>query len=198
MGFCNLIMTKWASTEYKIEGNLKDLQEIYELFCKFDKGERKPFDEDTDKEWEGNIVWALGGNTKELYLRGFIQSCKLDEGILSIVANEESGNVTDFRKFLESHYKGMKVYYKAEDKEYECILTNDREHKYFSYPCIPHSCIDGKEELEYFDTEGQALEYIAKRLKISSITMEEIEKWNEKHEEDDDNFIYFYGYQIID
>lgn len=37
MGFFNWIKTNWASTEYKIEGNMKDLQEIYDLFYKFKK-----------------------------------------------------------------------------------------------------------------------------------------------------------------
>ena len=94
-------MANWASTDYKIEGNSKDLQEIFELFCKFDKGERKPFDERTDKEWEGNIVWALGGNPEELCLKGFIQTCELDDGSLSIYA-EEAWGVTDYAIFLKA------------------------------------------------------------------------------------------------
>ena len=53
-----LIMANWAQTEYEIEGNLKDLQEIYELFCKFDKGERKPFDELTAKNGKA-ILYGL-------------------------------------------------------------------------------------------------------------------------------------------
>ena len=35
-------MTNWAQVGYRIEGKQKDLQEIYELFGEFDKGERKP------------------------------------------------------------------------------------------------------------------------------------------------------------
>lgn len=148
MGFFDWIKTNWASTEYKIEGNMKDLQEIYDLFYKFKKGEKKSFDELADKEWEGNLVWALGGDTKDFYIRGFIQTCEFEEGILSIVADEVEGGTTDFRKFLENHYEGMKVYYIVEDKENERFLTNDREHKYFSYPCILHSCVDDKMDLE--------------------------------------------------
>ena len=191
-------MANWAQTEYKIEGNLKDLQEIYELFCKFDKGERKPFDELTDKEWEGNIVWALGGTTKELYLRGFIQTCELDEeGILSIVASEAWG-VTEFRKFLESHYNGMKIYYCSEEEGCDYFQTNDKEHKYFDYTCMIHSCVDGDEDYEYFKTKEKALEYIADSLKVSSITMKEIEEWNKKYEGVDDNYIVFNEYEIVD
>lgn len=36
-----------------------------------------------------------------------------------------------------------------------------------------------------FDTEEQALEYFAKRLKVSSLTMEEVDEWSEKHEDDE-------------
>ena len=38
-------MTNWASNSYRIEGKQEDLQQIYDLFVKFDKGRRKPFDE---------------------------------------------------------------------------------------------------------------------------------------------------------
>ena len=48
-------MANWSQVGYRIEGKQKDLQEIYELFGEFDKGERKPFDELSAKNWEGNI-----------------------------------------------------------------------------------------------------------------------------------------------
>ena len=75
-------MTNWASNSYRIEGKQEDLQQIYDLFVKFDKGRSKPFDEQTSKDWEGNIVWALGAETKDYYLRGFIQTCEISEGLL--------------------------------------------------------------------------------------------------------------------
>ena len=40
-------MTNWASNSYRIEGKQEDLQQIYDLFVKFDKGRSKPFDEQT-------------------------------------------------------------------------------------------------------------------------------------------------------
>ena len=56
-------MANWASTSYRIESKQKDLQEIYDLFMEFNENGRTPFDNLTDKNWEGNIVWALGGDT---------------------------------------------------------------------------------------------------------------------------------------
>ena len=94
-------MANWASTSYRIESKQKDLQEIYDLFMEFNENGRTPFDNLTDKNWEGNIVWALGGDTNNYYLRGFIQSCEISEGMLSIEA-EEAWGASDFRHFLEN------------------------------------------------------------------------------------------------
>lgn len=44
-------MANWSQVGYRIEGKQKDLQEIYELFGEFDKGERKPFDELSAKNY---------------------------------------------------------------------------------------------------------------------------------------------------
>ena len=95
-------MANWASVSYRIEGKQKDLQEIYELFGEIDKGERKPFDELSAKNWEGNIAWALGEDIKDYYLRGFIQCCEIEKGLLTIEA-EESWAKSDFRHILGKH-----------------------------------------------------------------------------------------------
>ena len=117
-------MANWASTSYRIESKQKDLQEIYDLFMQFNENGRTPFDNLTDKNWEGNIVWALGGDTNNYYLRGFIQSCEISEGMLSIEA-EEAWGASDFRHFLENHYKDMKVYFMVEE-DGDCVYaTND-------------------------------------------------------------------------
>ena len=51
-------MANWAHIGYRIEGKQKDLQEIHDLFMEFNENGRTPFDNLTDKNWEGNIVWA--------------------------------------------------------------------------------------------------------------------------------------------
>lgn len=188
-------MANWASTSYRIEGKQEDLQQIYDLFIAFDKGEKKTWDEKTSEEWEGNIVWALGGDITKYYLRGFIQTCELENGLLSIEA-EEAWGASDFRKFLESHYEGMRVYYIVEEEGCEVYATNDTEGKYFNYRFLVNSCIDGNDEWEYFKTEQEALAYIAERLDLDSITVSQLETWQENHENEDD-YICFNEYKIV-
>ena len=192
-------MANWASTSYRIEGNKKDLQELFNLIKAFDTGERKPFDEKTDKEWEGNIVWALGGEpiTGQNTYRGFIQTYELDDKLLSIEA-EEAWVVTDFRSFLEEHYENMKVYFCSEENGCDYFVTNDKEGKYFGYTCMVDYYIEGKgDDVEYFSSKDKLLAYVAKTLGVSSITEEEIEEWNEEHEDEDDH-INIYDFEIVD
>ncbi len=67
-------MANWARTDYRIEGNQKDLQEIYNLCKAFDNSERPVMEDGASKDWEGNIILALGIEKGESYLRGFIQA----------------------------------------------------------------------------------------------------------------------------
>ena len=92
-------MANWARTDYRIEGNQEDLQEIYYLCKAFDNGERPVMEDGASKDWEGNIILALGIEKGESYLRGFIQSCELLDGLLCIEAQEAWG-ATDFRHLL--------------------------------------------------------------------------------------------------
>lgn len=54
-------MANWASTSYRIEGSESDLKKVYDVIDNFVTGKSKPVLEDASKEWEGNIVKALGG-----------------------------------------------------------------------------------------------------------------------------------------
>ena len=188
-------MANWASTSYRIEGKREDLQEVYDLYIALEKGKRDTYNGKTDKGWEGNIVWALGGDLDKYYLRGFIEPCELSDDLLSIEA-EEAWGASDFRHFLESHYEGMKVYYIVEEGGCEVYATIDAEGRYFSYRYMVNSCINGDDEWEYFNTEQEALQHIANRLELDSITIEQLAVWQENHEDEDD-YICFNEYKIV-
>lgn len=114
-------MANWAHTSYRIEGNFKDLQELIDLCKAFLDKKRPVMDKGASVEWEGNIILALGIELGTSYIRGFIQSYELVDGILYIEA-EEAWGATDFRHLLEGHYENMKVYYMVEEEDEEILL----------------------------------------------------------------------------
>ena len=52
---------------------------------------QKPVTETASRDWEGNIVKALGATEEQMknnYLRGFIQEYEMQEGVIRIKAEE--------------------------------------------------------------------------------------------------------------
>lgn len=189
-------MANWASTSYRIEGNQKDLQELNDLCKAFMNKERPVMEEGASENWEGNIILALGEEIGDSYIRGFIQDLELSDGILSIEA-EEAWGATDFRHLLERHYENMKVYFIVEEEGCEVYATNDTEGRYFDYRFVVSSCVDEDYDTEEFNTKEEALEYAAGKIGRDSTTMDEIEEWNEEHE-DNDEYININEYKIVD
>ena len=191
-------MANWASTSYAIEGSKSDLERVFNVIDDFVKGNVKPVEENTSKEWEGNIVTALGATDEQMknnYLRGFIQTYEIIDGVLHLEA-EEAWGTTDFRHLLAKLMPMLTIYYIVEECGCEVYATNDCDGKYFTESYYVDICIDGDYFSEYFDTEKQVLAYVAQLLKKESVTMKEIDEWNEE-QDDNENYIYVHEFKYV-
>ena len=191
-------MANWASTSYAIEGSKSDLARVSNVIDSFMKGNTKPVEANASKEWEGNIVKALGASDEQMknnYLRGFIQTYEIIEGVLYIEA-EEAWGATDFRHLLAKLMPELTIYYIVEECGCEVYATNDSNSKYFTESYYVDVCIDGDYFSEYFDTEKQVLAYMAQLLKKKSVTKKEIDEWNEEQDENE-NYIYVHKFKYV-
>ena len=191
-------MANWASTSYAIEGSKSDLERVFNVIDGFVKGNVKPVEENTSKEWEGNIVTALGATDEQMknnYLRGFIQTYEIIDGVLHLEA-EEAWGTTDFRHLLAKLMPELTIYYTVEECGCEVYATNDCDGKYFTESYYVDICIDGDYFSEYFDTEKQVLAYVAQLLKKEAVTMAEIDEWNEI-QDDSENYIYVHEFEYV-
>ena len=191
-------MANWASTSYAIEGSKSDLARVSNVINSFMKGNTKPVETNASKEWEGNIVKALGASEEQMknnYLRGFIQTYEIIDGVLYIEA-EEAWGATDFRHLLAKLMPELTIYYIVEECGCEVYATNDCDGKYFTESYYVDICIDGDYFSEYFDTEKQVLAYVAQLLKKESVTMKEIDEWNEE-QDDNENYIYVHEFKYV-
>ena len=191
-------MANWASTSYAIKGNKSDLESVFNVINDFVKSNVKPVEANASKEWEGNIVKALGASEEQMknnYLRGFIQTYEITDGVLYIEA-EEAWGATDFRHLLAKLMPELTIYYIVEECGCEVYATNDCDGKYFTESYYVDICIDGDYFSEYFDTEKQVLAYVAQLLKKESVTMKEIDEWNEE-QDDNENYIYVHEFKYV-
>lgn len=191
-------MANWASTSYAIEGSKSDLERMFNVINDFVKSNVKPVEANASKEWEGNIVKALGASEEQMknnYLRGFIQTYEIIDGVLYIEA-EEAWGATDFRHLLAKLMPELTIYYIVEECGCEVYATNDCDGKYFTESYYVDICIDGDYFSEYFDTEKQVLAYVAQLLKKESVTMKDIDEWNEE-QDDNENYIYVHEFKYV-
>lgn len=114
---------------YRIEGKPNDLQDIYDQYRTLLN--KKLLEEGKAKSVSyASMVYSLGVDTKEQYLRGNIIKCEFVDNSLSIEA-EEDWVTANFRHPLESHYEGMTIYYMVESYCDETYATNDAEGEIF-------------------------------------------------------------------
>ena len=191
-------MANWASTSYAIEGSKSDLERMFNVINDFVKSNVKPVEANASKEWEGNIVKALGASEEQMknnYLRGFIQTYEIIDGVLYIEA-EEAWGATDFRHLLAKLMPELTIYYIVEECGCEVYATNDCDGKYFTESYYVDICIDGDYFNDYFNTEEQVLSYVAQLLKKESVTMKDIDEWNEE-QDDNENYIYVHEFKYV-
>lgn len=132
---------------------------------------------------------------KNNYLRGFIQTYEIIDGVLYIEA-EEAWGATDFRHLLAKLMPKLTIYYIVEECGCEVYATNDCDGKYFTESYFVDICIDGDYFNDYFNTEEQVLSYVAQLLKKESVTMKDIDEWNEE-QDDNENYIYVHEFKYV-
>ena len=192
-------MANWASTSYRIEGSESDLKKVYDVIDNFVTGKSKPVLEDASKEWEGNIVKALGASDeqlKESYLRGFIEEYELDGDVIRINA-EEAWGATDFRHILGNLMPELTIYYIVEEAGCDVFATNDIDGKCFPEQYLVDAYVKDADYYEYFETKGQMKDFVSSLIGKEDFTDEDIEAWNEEHE-DDDSYIYVHEFQYVE
>lgn len=179
-------MANWASTSYRIEGSKSDLERVFGVIDDFIKGRVASTREDATADWEGNIVKALGAMDEEIdnnYLRGFIQDYELDGDTIRIEA-EEAWGATDFRHVLGKLMPNLTIYYIVEEAGYEVFATNDTDGKYYPERYLVDAYVKDVDYYEFFETEKQMKSFVSSLLEKEDFTEEDIEAWNEEHEDD--------------
>lgn len=191
-------MANWASTSYRIEGSKSDLERVFGVIDDFIKGRVASTREDATADWEGNIVKALGAMDEEIdnnYLRGFIQDYELDGDTIRIEA-EEAWGATDFRHVLGKLMPDLTIYYIVEEAGCEVFATNDTDGKYYPERYLVDAYVKDVDYYEYFEIEKQMKSFVSSLLEKEDFTEEDIEAWNEEHE-DDDSYINVHEFKYV-
>lgn len=186
-------MANWATTSYVIEGDAQTIKKIKDVLEKLEDGLIKPYN-NSSKEWEGNIILALGGEIKNNEsMRGFVLDYDCGDDTVTIHA-EEAWCLTDFRFALKRIFPEVEVYFMIEEPGCEIYQTNDYDGKYYPERYCIDCCVNGDCQVGYFeDMEG-----VWKFLEEYGVQdFDDVSKFNEERKEDDE-FIYIHEYEFVD
>lgn len=193
-------MPNWAYSCYKVVGNKKDVKKLNSILKKLDKRKTARVKNGFGKLWLGCLITALGGDWQKIPCRGQITYFELDDDVLTIDTETAWGEAFETRKFIESCFPGMKIYYDEQEEGMGIYNTNDKEKRFFTYRYFLDS-YDAVEE-PYFDTIEEAAECVSGIVghKVEPTTKaicSALNDYVEEHE-GEDVFFSFHEYQVCD
>jgi len=188
-------MANMASVAYAIEGSEESLKKIAEALIVAVNSDDKRYEMYQAAEYLKLPITdgtRLGGEIEE--------EPTWDEktGALRFWSEERWG-LQDFAELLEKQFLDIKVYWVVEESDMEIYCTNDKEGKYFHDRYWVDTAIDDIYNSEYFKTEEQVYEWLAKLTYGRVKSKEDVEKFNSDYEDsgtDDENFIYVHEFEI--
>jgi hypothetical protein len=150
-------MANECFTQVRILGEKKEISEVYDMLHGL---------EESGKNWLGDIVNALGGNTDEVYCRGDFENVEpISETEIGLDERSAWRPMVEVWNFLQSIYD-VEIYWIAEEGGCGYYATNDAEGKVFSERYEVYL----GDSTEYFDTMEDVLKYANKLFNTNGLT----------------------------
>ena len=194
-------MPNWCSTEYYVVGSKKELSDLNKKMERLENRKKSLVKNSFGNTWLGNLVESLGGDWEKVYCRGqwMCRVYNKENNTLTFTTETAWKEMDEWREFIESCYKTIKMLYVTEEPGCGIYQTNDLEGVFFKDKYV----LDYTENVEYFETIDQAVEFIEELigLKIEDKTVngiqEKLDEYVEKNDEEDQYFS-FHEFEEVD
>lgn len=194
-------MPNWSTTEYYVVGSKKELSDLNEKMEKLENRKESLVKNGFGNTWLGNLVESLGGNWEKVYCRGqwMCRVYNKENNTLTFSTETAWCEMNEWRKFIESCYKTIKILFVTEEPGCGIYQTNDFGGVFFKDKYI----LDYTEDVEYFETIDQAVEFIEELigLRVEDKTVngiqEKLDEYVEKNDEEDQYFS-FHEFEEVD
>lgn len=134
-------MPNWCSTNYLVEGDEAQLNELYNTMNELATAEESLVENGFGKTWCGNLVAKLGGDWNEVWCRGYwdcpdLSTIPYKDGSkrkgLCFWVESAWRELSEWRHFLNEKFPGLQFYYVSEELGCEVFETNDIDHHFFA------------------------------------------------------------------
>lgn len=195
-------MPNWCTTEYYVVGSKKEVLDLNKKMEKLENRKESLVKNSFGNTWLGNLVESLGGDWEKVYCRGqwMCRVYNKENNSLTFTTETAWREMNEWRKFIESYYTTIKLLYVTEEPGCGIYQTNDKEGVFFKDKYV----LDYTEDVEYFETIDQAVEFIEELIgiKIEDKTVNGIQRaldsYVEKNEDEEDQYFSFHEFEEVD
>lgn len=194
-------MPNWSTTDYFVIGSPKEIMDLNKKMEKLENRKKSLVKNGFGNTWLGNLVQYLGGDWEKVYCRGewMCRNYDKERNALTFTTETAWQEMNEWRRFIESCYKTIKILYVTEEPGCGIYQTNDKEGIFFKSKYI----LDYGEDVEYFETLNQAIDFIEKLTEISieektvNGIQKELDAYAEENE-DEDLYYSFHEFEKVD
>lgn len=194
-------MSNLSTTEYYVIGSRKEVSDLNKKMEKLENRKKSLVKNGFGNTWLGNLVKYLGGDWENVYCRGewISREYNKENNTLTFTTETAWREMNEWRKFIESCYKTIRILFVTEEPGMGIYQTNDLEGIFFKAKYI----LDYGEDMEYFETIDQAVSFIENLIdvKIEDKTVNGIDKILNayvKENDEEDLFFSFHEFEEVD
>lgn len=159
-------MPNWASTQYVVTGDKKQVRKLYNKMRSIEK----KVDRKKGKKYFEYQMWRLikatGVNPDGICCRGTWSDLDLENNVLKFNTETAWGEMNEWRNYIEEKFDVFFYYYTEEPG---CIIyeTNDIEGLYF--PARYQLYEEIRQDYNYYDTLDELIRDVGKLLGVSGL-----------------------------
>ncbi len=191
-------MPNWCSATYAIEGDAKEVKNLYELMMGLQERKEPSVKNGFGTTWLGCLVDALGGDWNKIHCRGDWNNLEMEGDVLKFTTETAWCPCNETFELVCEKYPTLRYYYQSDEPGMAEYWTNDRDGKYFPDKYIADLCTsDNTCHKEYFSNQTKLFKWFEEISGRPVRSIEEIiaitEQWQD---ENDDAFCSIYEYSI--
>lgn len=154
-------MPNWCSTAYAIDGDAKEVKQLYELMKELEEREKPSVENGFGTTWLGCLVDALGEDWQKVCCRGSWSGLEMDGDVLRFFTETAWSPCNETFDLVREAFPSLYYYFQAEEPGMGIYETNDEYGAYFSDKYFLDVCTPEEEYFsEYFEKQEDALVWL--------------------------------------
>nr|ABP57353.1 hypothetical protein bst098 [Bacteroides uniformis] len=118
-------MPNWCSTAYVIDGDAKEVKQLYELMKGLEERKTPSVENGFGTTWLGCLVDALGKDWNDVRCRGSWNGLEMDGDVLKFSTETAWAPCSETFDLVREAFPNLRYYFQAEETGMEVYETND-------------------------------------------------------------------------